>query len=124
MLQAEVMETLLCGCVTWTLGPENIAELRTVPCQVPTRTSSYWLPARTTFTDHTTVSYPKALKNHEDAVREHRNDHQQTTALVRGGRGAAKRGATTRTQSGDVLDDNRWGGPRRRADYRRLVAKA
>ena len=29
MLKAEVMETLLYGCVTWTLGKERFAELRT-----------------------------------------------------------------------------------------------
>ena len=29
MLKAEVMETLLYGCVTWTLGQEHFAELRT-----------------------------------------------------------------------------------------------
>ena len=29
MLKAEVMETLLYGCVTWTLGKEHFAELRT-----------------------------------------------------------------------------------------------
>ena len=28
MLKAEVMETLLHGCVTWTLGKEHFAELR------------------------------------------------------------------------------------------------
>ena len=30
MLKAELMETLLYGCVTWTLGKEHLAELRTV----------------------------------------------------------------------------------------------
>ena len=29
MLKAEGMETLLYGCVTWTLGQEHVAELRT-----------------------------------------------------------------------------------------------
>ena len=29
MLMAEVMETLLHGCVTWTLSQEHFAELRT-----------------------------------------------------------------------------------------------
>ena len=29
MLKVEVMETLLYGCVTWTLGQEHFAELRT-----------------------------------------------------------------------------------------------
>ena len=29
MLKGEVMETLLYGCVTWTLGQEHFAELRT-----------------------------------------------------------------------------------------------
>ena len=29
MLKADVMETLLYGCVTWTLGKEHFAELRT-----------------------------------------------------------------------------------------------
>ena len=29
MLKAEVMEVLLYGCVTWTLGKEHFAELRT-----------------------------------------------------------------------------------------------
>ena len=30
MLKAEVIETLLYGCVTWTLGAEHSATLRTV----------------------------------------------------------------------------------------------
>ena len=29
LIKAEVMETLLYGCVTWTLGQEHFAELRT-----------------------------------------------------------------------------------------------
>ena len=29
MIKVEVMETLLYGCVTWTLGKEHFAELRT-----------------------------------------------------------------------------------------------
>ena len=29
MLKAEVMETLLYGCATWTLSNEHLAELRT-----------------------------------------------------------------------------------------------
>ena len=44
MLKAEVMETLLYGCVTWTLGQEHFAELRT--SQPPT--TDHWLPAPTT----------------------------------------------------------------------------
>ena len=31
MLKAEVMETLLCGCVTWTLGKEHFCLLYTSP---------------------------------------------------------------------------------------------
>ena len=47
MLKAEVMETLLYGCVTWTLGKEYFAELQTAQLQVsPT---DHWLPAPTTY---------------------------------------------------------------------------
>ena len=42
-------------------------------------------------------------------MREHRNDHPQTTALLRGGRGTTKRGAIA--QTGDAREDDRWGGP-------------
>ena len=37
MLKAEVMETLLYGCVTWTLGQEYPAELRTAPTRAPAK---------------------------------------------------------------------------------------
>ena len=40
ILKAEVMETLLYRCVTWTLGKEQFAELRTAH-------HNHWLPERT-----------------------------------------------------------------------------
>ena len=39
MLKTEVMETQLYGCVTWTLGKEHFAELRTAHRRFPLRIS-------------------------------------------------------------------------------------
>ena len=70
MLKAEVIETLLYGCITWTLGAEHFAKLRTVHHQVLLRVISFQRRQRT---DYTTLSYAKGAQ--EDAMREHRNDH-------------------------------------------------
>ena len=58
MLKAEVMETLLYGCVTWTLGQEHFAELRTAHHTLLLRIIGF---QRRQHTDHL-MSYVKALK--------------------------------------------------------------
>ena len=58
MLKTEVMETQLYGCVTWTLGKEHFAELRTAHRRFPLRISDFQRRQRT---DHL-MSYAKALK--------------------------------------------------------------
>ena len=59
MLKAEVIETLLYGCVTWTLSAKHLPKLRTAHHQVPLRVIGY---QRRQLTGHTTLSYVKALK--------------------------------------------------------------
>ena len=61
MLQAEVMETLLYGCVSWTLGKEHFAELRTARHRILLRVIGFQRRQRT---DHL-MSYTKALKKAE-----------------------------------------------------------
>ena len=58
LIKAEVMETLLYGCVTWTLGQEHFAELRTAHHNL-----LLWIIGfqRRQRTDHL-MSYAKALK--------------------------------------------------------------
>ena len=58
MLKAEVMETLLYGCVTWTLGKEHFAELRTAHHRFLIRIIGFQRRQRP---DHL-MSYAKALK--------------------------------------------------------------
>ena len=58
MLKAEVMETLLYGCVTWTLGKEHFAELRTAHHRFLLRVIGFQRRQRTDLL----VSYAKALK--------------------------------------------------------------
>ena len=58
-LKAEVIETLLYGCVTWTLGAEHFAKLRTVHHQVLLRVFGFQRRHRA---DYTTLSYAKVLK--------------------------------------------------------------
>ena len=58
MLKAEVLETLLYGCMTWTLGREHYAKLRTVHHQLLLRTIGF---SRRQRSDHV-LSYSKALK--------------------------------------------------------------
>ena len=70
MLMAEVIDTLLYGCVTCTLGAEHFAKLRTVHYEVFLRVMGLQFRQRA---EYTTLSYAKALK--KDAMREHRNDY-------------------------------------------------
>ena len=56
--KTEVMETLLCGCVTWTLGKEHFAELRTAHHRFYLRIIGF---QRGQGTGHL-MSYAKALK--------------------------------------------------------------
>ena len=58
MLKAEVMETLLYGCVTWTCGTEHFAELRTAHHRFLLRIIGFQRRQRT---DHI-MSDAKALK--------------------------------------------------------------
>ena len=58
VVKAEVMETLLYGCVTWTLGKEHFAELRTAHHRFLPRIIGFQRRQRT---DHL-KSYAKALK--------------------------------------------------------------
>ena len=58
MLKAEVMETLLYGCITWTPGKEHFAELRTAHHRFLLRIIGFHRRQRT---DHL-MSYTKALK--------------------------------------------------------------
>ena len=65
MLKAEVLETLLYGCMTWTLGQEHYAKLRTVHHQLLLRTISFSRRQRSDLV----LSYSKALKQtHCDSV--------------------------------------------------------
>ena len=59
MLKAEVMETLLYGCVTWTLGAELFAKLRTVHHRVLMKVVGF---QRRQHADYTILSYAKALQ--------------------------------------------------------------
>jgi len=61
MLKAEVMETLLYGCVTWTLGKEHFAELRTPHHRFLLRIIGFQRRQRRQRTDHL-ISYAKALR--------------------------------------------------------------
>ena len=58
MLKAEVMETLLYGCVTWTPGQEHFPQLRTAHHNLLLRIIGFQRRQRT---DHL-MSYAKALK--------------------------------------------------------------
>ena len=58
MLKAEVMETLLYGCVTWTFGQEHFAELRTAHHNLLLRIIGFQRQQRT---DHL-MSYAKGRK--------------------------------------------------------------
>ena len=73
MLKGGVLETLLNGCMTWTLGQEHYAKLRTVHHQLLLGTIGF---SRRQRSDHV-LSYSKALKqthcgNVETVVRKRR----------------------------------------------------
>ena len=59
MLKAEVVETLLYGCVTWTLGKEHFAELRMARHSFLRRIIGFQRRQRT---DHVIISYAMILK--------------------------------------------------------------
>ena len=61
MLMAEVMETQQYGCVTWTVGKEHFAELRTAHHRFVLRIIGF---QRRQHTDHL-LSYAKALKKEQ-----------------------------------------------------------
>ena len=58
MLKDEVMETVLYRCVTWTVGKENIAEMRTAHHRFPLHITGFQRRQRT---DHLT-SYAKVFQ--------------------------------------------------------------
>ena len=62
MLMAEVIETLLYGCVTWTLSAQHFARLRSAHHQYLLRVIGF---QRRQNTDYTTLSYAKTLKKHD-----------------------------------------------------------
>ena len=62
MLKAEVIETLLHGCVTWTLSAQHFARLRSAHHQYLLRVIGF---QRRQNTDYTTLSYAKTLKKHD-----------------------------------------------------------
>ena len=78
MLKAEAMETLLYGCVTWTLGQEHFAELRMAHPQVPPTDHCLLAPA-THRPPHVVRQGPQ-----EGTLRERRDDHPQTASLLCG----------------------------------------
>ena len=102
MLKAEAIETLLYGCVTWTLGAEHFAKLRMAHQQVLLRVVGFQRRLRT---DRTTLSFAKAFKMTPSESIE-TTIHKRRLCFY-GGRGAAKQGAIT--QSGSVRDDGGWG---------------
>ena len=59
MLEAEVLETLLYGCTTWSLGQAHHAKLRTVHHPLLLRITGF---SRRQLLDHDVLSYSKALK--------------------------------------------------------------
>ena len=81
MLEAEVMETLLYGCVTWTLGKAHFAKLRTAHHRFLLWIIGFQRQQRT---DHF-MSYVKAFKKAQ-CERERRDDHPQAASPVCGGR--------------------------------------
>ena len=60
MLKAEVMETLLYGCVAWTLGKEHFVELRTAHHRFLLRIIGFQRRQRT----DDLMPYAKALRRH------------------------------------------------------------
>ena len=77
MLKAEVMETLPYGCVSWTLGKEHFAELRTAHHRFLLRMVGFERRQRT---DHL-MSYARALKK-KGTMRKRRDDHPQAASPV------------------------------------------
>ena len=117
MLKAEVLETLLYGWMTWTLGREHYAKLWTVHHQPLLRTIGF---SRRQRSDHV-LSYPKALK---------KTQCESVETIVRNWRllfaGTVARNTTDDyyTTSGDVRLAIRGGEIRNQADQRRIGCNA
>lgn len=99
-----VLDTLLYGCVTWTLSEKHLSTFQSAQHQVLLQVMSFQSRQHT---GHTTPSLAKAIKTTrcesiEMTIRKRR------VFLRR--RGAAKRGPIT--QSGDVRDGDWWVGPK------------
>ena len=81
MQKAEVMETLLYGCVTWTLGSSTSLSCKR---HIPGSPADHWLPAPTTHrSSHVVRQGP-----YEGTIRERRDDHPHAAYLLYGGRTA------------------------------------
>ena len=98
-LKVEVMETLLYGCVTWTLGKEHFAELRAAHHRFLLRIIGFQRRQRT---DHL-MSYAKALNKAQCESVETTIRKRRLLA------GAVKRTHNETNPSGDVWDDGWWG---------------
>ena len=80
MLKAEVMETLLYGCLTWTLGKEHFAELRAAHDRFLLRIIGFQRRQRT--------AYLMSYGPQEGTMRERRDNHPQAASPLYGGRTA------------------------------------
>ena len=106
MLEAEVVEPLRYGCVTWTLS-ETLRQAPTGHHQVLLRAIAFSAP--TTYGPQ----HPLARQGpQDDMVQQNKNERPQTVALCEGV-GVAKQGSVP--QSGDDRDDVRGGGCRIRS---------
>lgn len=101
MLKAEVMETLLYRCVTWTLSAKHSTKLRTAHPQVLLRAISLQRRQRT---DHTTLSR-KPSSRHD--ARSSKRISTYGGFYLQGPCRGKTRG--DRTQPGGVCDYDRWG---------------
>ena len=73
MLKAEVMETLIYGCVTWTLVNENLAEVRTAHRRLLLQNISFQRRQRTDhFMSYTKVLEKAQCKSVETTIRKRR----------------------------------------------------
>ena len=100
MQEAEMMETLLYGCVTWTFGKEHFADLRTAHHRFLLRIIGFHRRQRT----YHLMSYAKALKKAQC---------ERVETTIRKRRllfaGAVQRTHNERLNpSGDVWDDGWW----------------
>ena len=99
MLKAEVVETLLYGCVTWTLSAQLFARLRSAHYQLLVLLRVIGVQRRQR-TDHNTIWHAKPVKKRRYESIE--TTIRKTRDLVRGGRGTTIGGSIT--QVGDARE--------------------